>query len=679
MMNASFNRLNASMARLRSSETRRSSVMRRQMPTINLRQIDEAEDNMHNGTTDFADDSSQHSSRISFQATSDHSNYSDDDMESVEEQDPALNNMHLMNGMLNWDEQSFGTSGTSRTNKNNTLARRETTAINYFRSCLWLVFFVVTIAVSVLAYRVPKDREQERFEESFEEVSQYLQSALSVTIQQRLDIIQMFCRSIERSPSSATTASNGTSDYRTIQQLEQRGENLIKSTKLVNALLLPIVETPTELQDWETYSQFNSDWLQNELASSSSSSSSVSSFVYEVDLLNTIQAKSTIQHESSNVLLPIWQFVPVVDEPTLINYNALSDESYKVGVEQSLSQIKDDVNQIGFSQLWKPDSTLSTHRQQILNYVLPTYTAITNITYDSVEPVTDIYFGIYQQSSGDGNDDSASTAATTTTTSEKPQLSAIFASTLHWKSLLVNLISTKGIVVVITNSLEESVTYEMSSDSVRFIGYGDRHDTQFDNRVNTTTDRINVGMGTIAAKNDEDKNAISYHILVYPSSTFADLYCTNQPIYFGVSIFFAFVIFAVIFFGYTRMIERRQRIIMEEATASSAIVSSLFPKTVRDRLVEASATQTKQKNGPSINAIKNGGNGNDDNNNTSEPLSFMDAKLKPTDNSGNNSRPIADTFENTTVLFADIAGFTSWCAKHEPSDVFLLLEVSLNV
>ncbi len=38
------------------------------------------------------------------------------------------------------------------------------------------------------------------------------------------------------------------------------------------------------------------------------------------------------------------------------------------------------------------------------------------------------------------------------------------------------------------------------------------------------------------------------------------------------------------------------------------------------------------------------------------------------------TNPIADLFPNTTVMFADIAGFTAWSSVREPSQVFTLLE-----
>jgi class 3 adenylate cyclase len=36
--------------------------------------------------------------------------------------------------------------------------------------------------------------------------------------------------------------------------------------------------------------------------------------------------------------------------------------------------------------------------------------------------------------------------------------------------------------------------------------------------------------------------------------------------------------------------------------------------------------------------------------------------------------PIADLFPETTIMFADIAGFTAWSSEREPGEVFQLLE-----
>jgi class 3 adenylate cyclase len=44
-----------------------------------------------------------------------------------------------------------------------------------------------------------------------------------------------------------------------------------------------------------------------------------------------------------------------------------------------------------------------------------------------------------------------------------------------------------------------------------------------------------------------------------------------------------------------------------------------------------------------------------------------------------SSKPIADLFENTTIMFADLVGFTAWSSKRTPVEVFELLEAIYGV
>jgi class 3 adenylate cyclase len=46
----------------------------------------------------------------------------------------------------------------------------------------------------------------------------------------------------------------------------------------------------------------------------------------------------------------------------------------------------------------------------------------------------------------------------------------------------------------------------------------------------------------------------------------------------------------------------------------------------------------------------------------------------PDDFAVKNANQIAELFPETTIMFADIAGFTAWASSREPSHVFALLE-----
>ena len=98
------------------------------------------------------------------------------------------------------------------------------------------------------------------------------------------------------------------------------------------------------------------------------------------------------------------------------------------------------------------------------------------------------------------------------------------------------------------------------------------------------------------------------------------------------------------------------------------LLQSLFPSNVHDRLFDDNA-ETKGKQPQKAETLESkqsklkgmmmdtpGLSAEDD----------MDDVLK--------TKPIADLFPNTTIMFADLVGFTSWSSSRDPSDVFMLLE-----
>jgi hypothetical protein len=157
-----------------------------------------------------------------------------------------------------------------------------------------------------------------------------------------------------------------------------------------------------------------------------------------------------------------------------------------------------------------------------------------------------------------------------------------------------------------------------------------------------------------------------YRMHVYPTDRFFAS-VSNLPTVFTSVIAVSFVLMAVTFFMYDRFVRRRNEKVVVAAARSNAIVSSLFPSNVRDRLFEERDEEKRalartQHSGRSKNALRG----------------FLDgeeAELDPDDDGDMyKTKPIADLFPNTTILFADIAGFTAWSSAREPTQVFILLE-----
>jgi Adenylate and Guanylate cyclase catalytic domain len=102
---------------------------------------------------------------------------------------------------------------------------------------------------------------------------------------------------------------------------------------------------------------------------------------------------------------------------------------------------------------------------------------------------------------------------------------------------------------------------------------------------------------------------------------------------------------------------------------SNAIVSSLFPEAVKKQLMDTDAKEQLSDEtlpkGKLKTFLQNGSNCHNVIDNEGGGSNIFVVK---------NTKQIAELFPETTIMFADIAGFTAWASSREPSHVFTLLE-----
>lgn len=131
--------------------------------------------------------------------------------------------------------------------------------------------------------------------------------------------------------------------------------------------------------------------------------------------------------------------------------------------------------------------------------------------------------------------------------------------------------------------------------------------------------------------------------------------------------------------------EKRQETIAITAAKSNALVSSLFPEQVKEKLLvnqqqPTSIYQAGREYFQGGGAGGGGGGGglgdNHTNHNPNDPNApYYDTSIRP---KFLDSKPIAELFPETTIMFADIVGFTAWSSVREPAQVFTLLETIYN-
>jgi class 3 adenylate cyclase len=141
-------------------------------------------------------------------------------------------------------------------------------------------------------------------------------------------------------------------------------------------------------------------------------------------------------------------------------------------------------------------------------------------------------------------------------------------------------------------------------------------------------------------------------IFIYPSEKMQKQYLTTTPMLAAITTVLIFMFTSLLFILYDRKVERRQQIVMTSAERSNFVLSALFPTSVREKVLEAGA-QLHEDSERRVSAIR------------CQPSSEIVVNI---------SKPIADLYTDTTVLFCDIAGFTKWSSACEPCEVFTFLE-----
>ena len=261
------------------------------------------------------------------------------------------------------------------------------------------------------------------------------------------------------------------------------------------------------------------------------------------------------------------------------------------------------------------------------------------------------------------------------------------------------------------NECGQSYTYEVIGQDAIYLGYGDVHQSKYEHMKESSNVIAYLGLQeSIERYRGIPLNDYCHYTLhIYPTKDLEDAHLTNLPFYFTgcTTMIFLFVMFMIRCYDWC--VDKRQESVMAKAKQASAIVSSLFPKEIQERLYNngggdkmandnetrksmltfAEPQKLKLKNFLTNN--KTGGpqgetsNSDEQNNKAVNPASISmggPSNGSVTTPSGAamgaagivGVNHLADTFPETTILFADIVGFSAWSSQREPTQIFMLLQ-----
>eukprot|EP00536_Pseudo-nitzschia_multiseries_P000778 jgi/Psemu1/233997/estExt_Genewise1.C_90167 len=481
-------------------------------------------------------------------------------------------------------------------------------AVMRWRLIMFGVLMITTVVVAVLVYLFVYTTERTEFETSFDVNSNKIFESLLSTRDTKLEAID----SLAMLMVTNAREKRQTWPYTTLDDFASKAAKIRILSQAIALQEYKYVEED-QRAEWEAYAKENVAWVQETIDIQRRdwtfrSSSDVPD--YDTDQATTIRYAGPVPN-NTGPYTPTWQTYPMLPQT---NTSAGNNRMNK------------------WSKRHVPEE--EDHTEPFIRILYP---------------ILDTSTGAITVDKGDSN------------------VVGVIASSFFWKSFLENILPNgeDGLVVVFTNTHNQSFTYTVDGKEANWIGPGDLHDTRFDDMKKVTsfeemvTDTVNKGR--IYGGLPIDLDFCAYTVTTYPSDLMKSKYVTNEPILYTIIAVGIFVFTALVFVGYDKLVAMRQRKVMKTAVKSTTIVSSLFPSNVRDRLLEGNADEKNNARNMTGSIFQ-------------PTKSRLRTFLNDGDSSNDSTKPIADLFTDTTVLFADIAGFTAWSSVREPTQVFTLLE-----
>jgi hypothetical protein len=215
---------------------------------------------------------------------------------------------------------------------------------------------------------------------------------------------------------------------------------------------------------------------------------------------------------------------------------------------------------------------------------------------------------------------------------------------IPWETYFIDILpeDVGSIDVVVNDACGSAFTFRLLGKDAELVGEGDLHDRGFNDRGKNETLSSGDAFGVVGS--------CDYTLGIYPTSQMKDGYVSDQPVKYAVAVSMIFIFTALVFLVYDWAVQLRQNKVLKTATRTQAIVSSLFPKNVQERIFKDAEDEVKL-----IERARPAGRRG---NRTKDQLrNFLADGTSQEESAPQNtslkSKPIADLFPEATVIFAE--------------------------
>lgn len=423
----------------------------------------------------------------------------------------------------------------------------------------------------------------------------------------------------------------------TEQDFEFRGQQLRSMINSLSLSYLPLIPTMNR-SAWEVYSNDHIDWISESAANQGAASTEFFSREIFSPLIRDEKWEVSADLPS---FLPFWQTSPMNFNASVYNVNMLSQPGLRTALLSVLNISKPVLGNVphgGREDAWARAAFRLDEAE----------VAEANLCA--------IYYPILDQA------DSG--------------VLGILVSVSDWATLFSGLLpvvtATTAFRCVLSNAFNQSVTYQINGDFAKLVGEGAVLDEDYESEGQ----QFSLNGLDSSKLNDEEMSGVVmlnsafnvYNIVIYPSRESHTYYSAYPAVYTCIAVaMFAIMLALMLLFHLA--VERRHMVVLKTAVNSTAIVSSLFPERVHDRLLEtALQCRTASESQPASRAPQSLDEDDDISDSPHARLKVKEPSMKRIKNKmrdtttesnagcelpSEDTKPIADFFPNCTVMVSD--------------------------
>jgi len=567
------------------------------------------------------------------------------------------------------------TTGTGDRRESTTIRRRDP-QLRMIRVIVFMVLFVAGVIVCAFVFYSARSAQTAEFDLRWTDQSEHIGDAFISEAASKMSNVDAFAITVQSHALLNRGQIGATWPLVSLPEFSYRASSILTNARAETLAMIPRVET-NEKRMWEDYSVDHQGWreegfafqerfpdalqgstghgehggeqhdhrqlieeMTHGMASGTNESSSQLRSIAEV-IWNVHDGKP-VRETGYGPYFPLWQHVPVHPGFPWVNYNmadvdidieaiqvVLNSENAVLGKYFDLSKASHGHDFPQVDEQYQENENLQYRRMAEMEHDA-SMDHNPNMSYGI--PAASLWYPIFDEFDGNRT------------------VVALLDVTVRFDSFFLHSLppNANGIYCVVSNPCGQVFTFKIENEMVEFLGFDDLHEVEYEDYVLTQEMEVEGSTFTGIPLNDD---YCRWKVDVYPSYQMEIAFYDNTPAIYAGAMAAIFIFTGLLLLLYDYLVERRQRYLADTANKTNAIVSSLFPDVVRDRLFE-------NKNHSNVKKFMN------------DPSLGVDQ----TEGVRSGSAPIADLFPDCTVMFGDIAGFTAWSSAREPSQVFILLE-----